>query len=71
MQPLDMIPGVPAAGHLSVNGFWHPGRADGCPKPPCADVQRVQQLRRSSATSPVDRRARAERRRAVRDLEDR
>jgi hypothetical protein len=27
------MPGVPAAGHI-YNGFWHPGRIDGCPKCP-------------------------------------
>jgi hypothetical protein len=25
-------PGVPAAGHVSARGFWHPGRVDGCVK---------------------------------------
>lgn len=33
-----MMPGVPAAGHLTRGGFWHPGRAEGCakcePEPP-------------------------------------
>jgi hypothetical protein len=28
-----LVPGVPAAGHVS-RGFWHPGPADGCPKCP-------------------------------------
>lgn len=27
-----MVPGVPAAGHLTDGGFWHPGRAEGCVK---------------------------------------
>jgi hypothetical protein len=27
-----MIPGVPAAGHISDRGYWHPGSADGCAK---------------------------------------
>lgn len=27
-----MVPGVPAAGHLSSGGFWHPGREEGCVK---------------------------------------
>lgn len=26
----DMIPGVPASGHLSPGGFWHNGRAADC-----------------------------------------
>lgn len=31
-----MIPGVPAAGHVTSSGFWHPGRIDGCAKCPAA-----------------------------------
>lgn len=27
-----MMPGVPAAGHLSDRGYWHPGGTEGCPK---------------------------------------
>lgn len=28
-----MIPGVPAAGHVTARGgYWHPGRAEGCAK---------------------------------------
>lgn len=27
-----MIPGVPAAGHVTGGGFWHPGKEDGCVK---------------------------------------
>jgi hypothetical protein len=30
-----VMPGVPAAGHLA-RGYWHPGRAPGCPK--CGDT---------------------------------
>lgn len=33
--PLPYMPGVPAAGHIAVNGFWHPGAVNGCRKPPC------------------------------------
>ena len=41
-------PGVPAAGHVTSRGWWHPGRIDGCakcpaPLPPrrrCADCGR-------------------------------
>lgn len=32
-------PGVPAAGHVTTGGAWHPGRAEGCGKcgpPPMA-----------------------------------
>jgi hypothetical protein len=28
----EAIPGVPAAGHVTAGGWWHPGRSDGCPK---------------------------------------
>lgn len=28
----QLIPGVPAAGHLSSGGYWHPGATDGCVK---------------------------------------
>lgn len=31
MKSWPMIPGVPAAGHVT-GGFWHPGRAEGCGK---------------------------------------
>lgn len=37
-----MIPGVPAAGHVS-RGFWHPGPEQGCQK--CAPMKTVQQER--------------------------
>lgn len=30
----DYMPGVPAAGHLTPGGYWHPGPIDGCPKCP-------------------------------------
>lgn len=35
MQARDFIPGVPAAGHIAANGYWHPGFARNCRKPPC------------------------------------
>ena len=28
------MPGVPAAGHVTSSGSWHPGRIDGCVKCP-------------------------------------
>jgi hypothetical protein len=34
MKPYLVVPGVPAAGHIASNGFWHPGRIEGCPKCP-------------------------------------
>lgn len=38
MKPLQLIPGVPAAGHVSPGGFWHPGRAEGCLKCPTLET---------------------------------
>jgi hypothetical protein len=32
----EYLPGVPAAGHVTSGGWWHPGRIDGCVK--CATV---------------------------------
>lgn len=29
---MPLMPGVPAMGHISKGGFWHPGAADGCVK---------------------------------------
>ena len=26
------MPGVPAVGHISPRGFWHPGSPEGCVK---------------------------------------
>jgi hypothetical protein len=34
MRTHPFIPGVPAAGHVTGGGAWHPGRAEGCPKCP-------------------------------------
>ena len=30
--PWPYLPGVPAAGHITSGGWWHPGRIEGCPK---------------------------------------
>lgn len=27
-----VMPGVPAAGHVTAGGFWHPGPVEGCAK---------------------------------------
>lgn len=32
-----VMPGVPAAGHVASNGFWHPGSVDNCDKTPCSE----------------------------------
>ena len=32
MRPWQLVPGCPAAGHISAGGFWHPGRTEGCVK---------------------------------------
>ena len=38
MRGREYIPGVPAAGHIAGNGYWHPGALDGCPKCPAAEA---------------------------------
>ena len=32
MRAWPYMPGVPAAGHVTSGGHWHPGRIDGCVK---------------------------------------
>lgn len=32
MKAWPFRPGVPAAGHITSSGFWHPGPINGCPK---------------------------------------
>lgn len=34
MKAWETMPGVPAAGHYTSGGAWHPGQIDGCPKCP-------------------------------------
>lgn len=40
---IDYIPGVPAAGHLGHNGFWHQGTLADCVK---CEVARAMMCRR-------------------------
>ena len=47
----DYMPGVPAAGHVTGGGSWHPGRAEGCPK--CEPDDRLERYRNAY---PNDRR---------------
>jgi hypothetical protein len=60
MRGIPIVPGVPAAGHVSVTGWWHPGRADGCvkcepPTPPtCNGSRRSQTGRRATASEGSD-----------------
>lgn len=35
------MPGVPAAGHVADNGYWHSGSSGVCPKTPCAEARRT------------------------------
>lgn len=35
MKSIDWIPGVPSVGHLTSNGYWHPGSCRNCNKQPC------------------------------------
>lgn len=32
MKAWPAVPGVPAAGHVTARGSWHPGRVEGCAK---------------------------------------
>jgi hypothetical protein len=32
MKAWPLRPGVPAAGHVTYKGYWHPGRIEGCVK---------------------------------------
>jgi len=34
MSAWPVVPGVPATGHVTASGFWHPGAVDGCGKCP-------------------------------------
>lgn len=38
------MPGVPSMGHVTVGGFWHPGKAEGCVK---CESPRTFSIRRS------------------------
>ena len=33
----DAVPGVPAAGHITGRGYWHPGPLSNCGKSPCSE----------------------------------
>lgn len=39
MKARELMPGVPAAGHLTGFGFWHPGPVEGCLKCPTLDPE--------------------------------
>ena len=43
MRTYPVVPGVPAAGHLTAGGNWHPGRAEGCVKCPAPPQTRTLQ----------------------------
>lgn len=34
MRAWPVLPGAPAAGHVTARGWWHPGAIDGCVKCP-------------------------------------
>jgi hypothetical protein len=43
MTAWQYVPGVPAAGHITGSGYWHPGKIDGCakcPAPECIQCRR-------------------------------
>ena len=35
MRSYPVQPGVPAAGHVTASGFWHPGSSTNCQKGQC------------------------------------
>ncbi len=37
MKSWPYMPGVPAAGHVTAAGWWHPGRSENCSR--CAEPQ--------------------------------
>lgn len=37
MTGRDYLPGVPSAGHVATNGYWHPGGSGTCGKTPCRE----------------------------------
>jgi hypothetical protein len=41
MTAYPMMPGIPAAGHVTPGGAWHPGQIDGCPKCEPPPMRRV------------------------------
>ena len=49
-------PGVPAAGHVTARGYWHPGKIDGCRKcyvPSAAAKRTAKALREWAETGHV------------------
>lgn len=42
----NYIPGVPAAGHIATNGYWHPGGINNCHKDPCKRSREKDEERR-------------------------
>lgn len=60
MRAWDYMPGVPAAGHVTSGGAWHPGGARGCrkcePSRPCDNKQvypNRQQAERAARSIPT------------------
>lgn len=41
MTAYPLQPGVPAAGHVSSRGYWHPGPIQGCTKCPPTDERKA------------------------------
>ena len=53
MRAWDYMPGVPAAGHVTSRGFWHPGPAQGCQK--CEPTRTPSRAQRAAARTLFDR----------------
>lgn len=46
------VPGVPAAGHVTRTGFWHPGTEATCAKTPCAEERGPQRAQAALGRMP-------------------
>lgn len=53
MKAWPYMPGVPAAGHITAGGYWHPGGIDNCTK--CADPPRKEPPRDDHPAGPRPR----------------
>ena len=53
--PWPYMPSVPAAGHVTARGFWHPGRPENCRKCPPPTQRRSLMTERPGTTLVVTR----------------
>lgn len=53
IRNFPVMPGVPAAGHVTSNGFWHPGSAAGCQRTPCNSPPPIERVRSRYSARPA------------------